>query len=218
MPVADPATYLASTTAEMRKHWPANRALSIACHGHSVPAGYFATPRVDAGNAYPRLLHDALLQRFPFAVVNVVVTAIGGEHSTAGAARFTAEVLRHRPDVVTIDYALNDRHLGLAAARTAWSAMIRSAIAADARVLLMTPTPDTTQARQTRREDGDDLRQHAAQVRALADEHGVGLVDSLAAFAAHEGDLSDLLSWSNHPNRAGHDLVAQALMRWFPAA
>ncbi len=202
----------------MRKHWPANRAVTVVCHGHSVSAGYFATPRVDARNAYPRLLHDALLERFPFAVVNVVVTAIGGENSVSGAARFAVDVLRHRPDVVTIDYALNDRGVDLATARGAWSAMIRSAIGAGSRVLLMTPTADTTQSPRAAPEDGHALRQHAAQVRALADEHGVSLVDSLAAFAAHPGDLSDLLSWSNHPNRAGHDLVARALMRWLQPA
>ncbi|MBA3845278.1 MAG: SGNH/GDSL hydrolase family protein, partial [Planctomycetes bacterium] len=119
---------------------------------------------------------------------------------------------------VTIDYALNDRGIGLAAARTAWSTMIRSATTAGARVLLMTPTADTTQSPRSTAEQGEALRQHATQVRALADEHGVSLVDSLAAFAAHPGDLSDLLSWSNHPNRAGHDLVARALMRWLQPA
>ena len=31
------------------------------------------------------------------------------------------------------------------------------------------------------------------------------------------GDLTDLLSWSNHPNRRGHELVAGLLLRWFPA-
>ena len=35
---------------------------------------------------------------------------------------------------------------------------------------------------------------------------------------AEGGDLSDLLSWSNHPNRAGHELVARELLRWFPIA
>src|SRR6478609_180133 len=109
MAAADPASYLRPVVEELKKHWPANRAVNVVCHGHSVPAGYFATPRVDAANAYPRLLHDLLLARFPFAVINVVVTAIGGETSEGGAARFEREVLCHRPDVLTIDYALNDR-------------------------------------------------------------------------------------------------------------
>jgi acyl-CoA thioesterase-1 len=214
MAIADPRTYLRPICDELRKHWPANRAVNIVCHGHSVPAGYFATPRVDAANAYPRLLHDGLLARFPFAVVNVVVTAIGGEHSVQGAARFAADVLAKQPDVVTIDYALNDRGIGLDAARAAWTDMIRAALVQGARVLLLTPTGDLGEPR-----DGSGpLGRHADLVRALAAEHGVGMVDSLAAFAHHPGEPSDLMSWSNHPNRAGHELVARELLRWFPPA
>jgi hypothetical protein len=30
------------------------------------------------------------------------------------------------------------------------------------------------------------------------------------------GDLANLLSWPNHPNRRGHDLVVDEVMRWIP--
>ncbi|MFN2284460.1 MAG: SGNH/GDSL hydrolase family protein, partial [Anaerolineae bacterium] len=77
MPIADTATYLADIVAILKAHWPDNRTVNIVCHGHSVPAGYFATPMVDALNAYPHLLYRGLKQRFPFAVINVIVTARG---------------------------------------------------------------------------------------------------------------------------------------------
>ena len=102
-------TYLADVSATLQKQWPDNRIVNIVCHGHSVPAGYFDTPVVDAFNAYPHLLHRGLKSRFPWAVINVIVTAIGGENSEAGAERFDRDVLSLRPDVVTIDYGLNDR-------------------------------------------------------------------------------------------------------------
>ena len=103
MSVADRARYLAETTDLLRRHWPENRTVNIVCHGHSVPAGYFATPMVDSLNAYPHLLHAGLKQRFPFAVINVIVTAIGDENSESGKARFAEDVLCHRPDVITFD-------------------------------------------------------------------------------------------------------------------
>ncbi len=62
------------------------------------------------------------------------------------------------------------------------------------------------------------LAQHTQQVRRLAAEYGVGLVDSYAAFqrfAAGGGDLSGLMSQPNHPNRRGHELVAEELAPWF---
>ena len=81
MPPANKQTYLASICEILRQHWPDNRTVNIVCHGHSVPAGYFATPRVDTFHAYPHLLHRGLKERYPFAVINVIVTAIGGENS-----------------------------------------------------------------------------------------------------------------------------------------
>ncbi len=221
MPVADPQTYLSDLVTVLKTHWPANRAVHLVCHGHSVPAGYFATPQVDSLNAYPHLLHRALKERFPYAVVNGIVTAIGGENAERGAARFAADVLCHRPDVVTIDYGLNDRGLGLAKAADCWRQMLALAAERQVRVLLCTPTPDRTQRPGAPPAEREPLRQHADQIRRLAAEHGVGLVDSLAAceaYVAAGGELDDLLSWPNHPNRRGHDLVARALLRWFPLA
>jgi acyl-CoA thioesterase-1 len=216
MNVADPSLYLSDFVGEMQKTWPQNRTLRIACHGHSVPAGYFATPYVNSRDAYPHRLFLELKSRFPCAVLNVIVTAIGGEHSVDGAERFDQDVLALRPDVVTIDYALNDRAIGLGAAKEAWSSMIRRATDAGARVLLLTPTFDLTQLPGSLPEEAEPLRQHAEQIRGLARDFGVGLVDSFAAFEKYTGDLSDLLSWCNHPNERGHDLVVRELLRWFP--
>ena len=53
----------------------------------------------------------------------------------------------------------------------------------------------------------------------LAKEHDVALADSLAAWKTHiadGGELTDLISQVNHPNRAGHDLVVAELIKWFP--
>ena len=62
---ADPALYLRPIIDSLKTHWPDNRAVNIVCHGHSVPAGYFATPRVDSLNAYPHLLRVAPGGAFP---------------------------------------------------------------------------------------------------------------------------------------------------------
>jgi acyl-CoA thioesterase I len=214
--VADPKVYLSEVTALLNQRWPNNRTVNIVCHGHSVPAGYFKTPVVDTFHAYPHLLHKNLKDRFPSAVLNVIVTAIGGEASPQGAARFERDVLSLRPDVVTLDYALNDRGQGLARARESWVLMIEKAQAAKVKVLLLTPTPDQSAKLD---DPNDPLNQHAEQIRALAAEYHVGLVDSLAAFKRHlqAGDtLPDLMSQVNHPNARGHEIVAEELLKWFP--
>jgi len=218
MNIAERSSYLSEITEILKKHWPENRTINIACHGHSVPAGYFATPMVDSLNAYPHLLYTKLKHRFPFAVINVIVTAIGGENSESGAKRFEKDVLSLRPDIITIDYGLNDRAIGLKNAEKSWSDMIVSGLASGAKILLLTPTTDITQAASYTGEDKAKLVEHASQIRRLAAKHETGLADSFTAFQNYSSktDLSDILSWSNHPNRTGHNLVAQELLRWFP--
>jgi len=212
---AVPANYLAPVMARMQVPWPKNRTVNIVCHGHSVPSGYFKTPAVDSLHAYPNLLRVALAEKYTNAVINVIVTAIGGEASDRGAARFDSDVLTHRPDVVLIDYALNDRHIGLACARTNWISMIAKSQAYDVKVILLTPTPDQTAKLD---DPNDPLNQHAAQIRLLAAEYHVGLVDSLAAFqtaVARGTALTNLMSQVNHPNSHGHELVAAEVVKWF---
>ncbi|MFI5356058.1 MAG: SGNH/GDSL hydrolase family protein [Opitutales bacterium] len=213
--IARPQSYLAEFSRQARLDWPQNRTLNVVCHGHSVPSGYFMTPEVRTFESYPYLLHVALAKNFPHAVINVIVTAIGGETSEQGASRFATDVLPHRPDVLTIDYALNDRADGLERARRAWSAMLRQARAAKIPVLLLTPTPDQAVSLT---DPAEPLVQHAAQVRALAAEFGVGLVDSFAGFGAQVAagvKLATLMSSGNHPNLDGHRLVTAEVMKWF---
>ncbi len=213
--IASPTNYLAPVISLLETKWPSNRVVNIVCHGHSVPAGYFKTPAVDSLHAYPNRLRLALAEKYTNAVINVIVTAIGGENSERGAARFDRDVLPLKPDVVLIDYALNDRRIGLARARTNWVTMIERAQAVGAKVILLTPTPDQS----AKLNDADDpLNQHAKQIRKLAAEHHVGLVDSLAAFKAeiaHGTALTNFMSQVNHPNARGHELVAAELLEWF---
>jgi len=213
--IQDPPEFRRPLTQLLEAQWPKNRTVTIVCHGHSVPAGYFKTPVVQSFDAYPHFLHEAIKKRYPFAVINVVVTAIGGENSEQGAARFKRDVISLRPDVVTIDYSLNDRGIGLERARGAWEEMIGEAKKGGAQVILLTPSWDLS----SKAENPDDpLHQHAAQVRALAKAHRTGLADSFESFLkAKKGGMrmETLMSQVNHPNRAGHELILKGLLPWF---
>ena len=66
---------------------------------------------------------------------------------------------------------------------------------------------------------GDPLNKQAQQIRDLALQYGVGLADSLEAFQNYiknGGELKKIMSSFNHPNRKGHELVAERLLEWFP--
>jgi acyl-CoA thioesterase I len=212
---AAPTSYLSDFVSALDLKWPKNRAMTIVCHGHSVPAGYAKTPHVDTFVAYPHLLHRAVKEAHPYAVVNVTVTAIGGGNSQSGAARFAKDVLSLKPDVVLIDYGLNDRRLPLETSAGCWQQMIDEAKAAGAKVILLTPTGDTS-AKML--DENDALTKQAVQIRALAEKNGVGLADSYRAYQdwLRAGkNLADLMSQVNHPNAAGHALVLEQLKPWF---
>jgi len=214
-PPADP---FADLKRALQKTWPNNRQVRLVFHGHSVPAGYFRTPQVRRFDSYPMLVHQRLCECYPTAVIDVCTTAIGGEQSAQGAERFADDVLSLKPDVVFIDYGLNDRSIGLAAAEKAWRQMIEQALGRRVQVVLLTPTPDT---REDIRSDEAVLARHAASIRKLGREYGVPVADSYAAFqklARQSHDLTPWMSQSNHPNRKGHQVVADEILPLFDGA
>lgn len=210
-----PKTYLNSIKAEMKKQWPDNRTINLVFHGHSVPTGYFQTPEVKTVDAYPHLVFHQIKEQYPFAVINVITTSIGGEQAEEGAKRFKEEVLNHRPAVLFIDYALNDRGIGLQRSEKAWRKMIEEALSQHIKVILFTPTPDMNENILYK---NAPLSKHSRMIRKLAEEYQVGLVDSYQLFkelAEQEENLKTYMSQSNHPNESGHKLVANEILKYF---
>jgi lysophospholipase L1-like esterase len=206
------ASYLDDVKELLAKQWSANRTVNFVFHGHSVPSGYFKTPDVRTLQAYPHQVLEGLKNRYPYAVVNCIVTAIGGENSEQGCQRFADEVLTHRPDVLFIDYALNDRSIGLERAKKSWETMIEAALAKGIKVILLTPTPDMSV---NILDTNTPLAQHAEQVRELSRKYHIGLVDSYETFrqlALAGIDIEGFMSQINHPNEKGHRIVAELII------
>lgn len=207
--------YLGDIRQEMQKKWPHNKTINLVFHGHSVPSGYFNTPYVRTMLAYPQQVLEAVKEIYPYAVVNSITTAIGGENAEQGAKRFEQDVLCHNPDVLFIDYALNDRGIGLKRSRQAWGEMIKEAQRQGIKVILMTPTPDLTE---NMLDDNSPLEQYSKQIRDLSVKYGTGLVDSYAAFKQKKKDgreLNAFMSQSNHPNEKGHEVVKELILDYF---
>lgn len=206
---------LSSLKQELMKKWPTNRTVRFVFHGHSVPAGYFRAGRVRRFDSYPIIFHKTICEKYPNAVIDVSVTAIGGEQSGRGAKRFETDVLAKKPDVVLIDYSLNDRRIGLKRAEVAWRSMIERCLERDLLVVLLTPTPDS---HEDVLNDNTPLATHAKQVRELGESYGLPIIDSYAEFGelvANGNKIGQYLSQPNHPNRAGHEIVADLLVKLF---
>ena len=199
--------YLADLKQQLTLKWPDNKTINVVFHGHSVPAGYFKTPDVRTLAAYPHLFLKFLKENFPTAVINSITTAIGGEQSEQGARRFKTDVLNLKPELIFIDYALNDRRIGLERAEVSWRSMIEQALAAKVKVVLLTPTPDL---KEDILDDRSPLADYALMIKKLGREFQIPVVDVYAQFKElkKEGkDISDYMSQGNHPNALGHQVV-----------
>lgn len=208
-------TYLAPVLAELRKKWPDNKIINLVFHGHSVPAGYFKTPAIHTFQSYPMLVLKKVTDSFPTASVNCIRTAIGGENSEQGAKRFDSTVLNYDPDVLFIDYALNDRSIGIKRAQAAWESMIQRALARNIKVVLLTPTPDL---HENILSDNAPLEKFSEMIRMLAEKYHVALADSYAIFkklVANGADLKTYMAQPNHINQYGHQIVANEICKLF---
>jgi lysophospholipase L1-like esterase len=212
---ASPSDYLRDIKTDLQKKWPDNRTINLVFHGHSVPSGYGQTPLVNTFDSYPFQVLRELKNLYPYAVINVIVTAIGGENSEQGARRFKKDVLVHQPDVLFIDYALNDRKIGLQRSRRSMEKMIRTALRKKIKVILLTPSADE---KVMLLQPGNELELFARQLTELAEKYKIGLADSYTQFRHIEEekkDLHDYMAQSNHPNKLGHALIAGEILRYF---
>jgi lysophospholipase L1-like esterase len=81
--------------------------ISIVCFGDSVTQG---TPHVQPEETFPRILERRLRSRYAQRGVFVQVTnsGVGGENTAEGLARIQADVLDHGPQIVIVEFGLND--------------------------------------------------------------------------------------------------------------
>ncbi|MBQ7821938.1 MAG: Ig-like domain-containing protein, partial [Clostridia bacterium] len=86
-----------------------DKELNVVYLGGSVTAGAGAS----SGNTCWRaLIGTWLTEMFPDATINNVNSAMGGSGSMLGAFRTDADVLAHDPDLVFVEFAVNDSYSG----------------------------------------------------------------------------------------------------------
>ncbi|MCA9179671.1 MAG: family 10 glycosylhydrolase [Planctomycetales bacterium] len=188
---------------------------------------------------YCDLLQTGLPRRgVPVRVIN---SGVGGNHTGHARERFERDVLAHHPEIVIIQFGIND------AAVDVWKTppadqprvalndykenlrhFVKELRKSDAQVVLMTPNPLrwTPKMREMygkppylpQEENGFNvlLEEYAEAARAIAKAERVPLLDVARAFDSYgEGEgqsVGDLLLDGIHPNAQGHRLIAGALI------
>lgn len=186
---------------------------------------------------YAELLAEELPRRGqPATVINA---GVGGNTTVAARTRFQKSVLAHQPDVVVIQFGINDSAIDVwknppattsRVARQDYLANLRFFIQTlkkeDVRVILMTPnplrwTPKLKELYGKAPFDPADpdgfnltLKEYAAGMRELAKDEGVTLLDIDREFRSWKGagGVDALLLDGMHPGDMGQRIVAGALI------
>ncbi|MDR7332049.1 GDSL-type esterase/lipase family protein [Roseateles asaccharophilus] len=181
------------------KKLDAGEPITLATVGGSITTGYAATPPREQGWA-------ALLAKSLGPKVKLVNAGISGTDSAAAVQRLQAQVLDAAPDLVVVEFGVNDQWLDPAVRGSSYEAILRKLLAAKKppAVVVLGLTQQGNQPR-----DATDL-----QLK-LAAHYGLTALDfgawMQARVAAGTDRWAALYDEPVHPNGIGHQRIAQAL-------
>ncbi len=210
---------------------PMGEPLTIVCFGDSTTA-----PRSGI-TIYPMLLEWEL--EGSGRAIKIVNAGRGSDSTESARERFEPQVLAHKPDLVVLQFGLNDSAIDVWRGQTEprlpideyernLERFVTELKAVGSRVILMTPNPvrwtdklKELYGKPPYNPDDPDgfnglVREYAERCRQVAARQQVPLVDTFTMFQDYgkqDGQTVDaLLSDGMHPNDAGHALEADALL------
>jgi lysophospholipase L1-like esterase len=184
--------------------------VTIVAFGDSITAGYCVR------RGFPSFWKQMLAEKYPEASVEMINSGISGDTSMDGLARLDWAVLSYEPDLVTINFGINDCVLGLDLEEFEMNfvEMVRRIRAGtNSEILLLSSQPLETPPY-----DRLVLDYYQA-VQRVAREMDVGFVDVYGAWMRRVragtplGSL--ILPGLDHPNEAGYRIMAEELTRLF---
>ncbi|MEO6276193.1 GDSL-type esterase/lipase family protein [Roseateles sp.] len=184
----------------------AGEPITLATLGGSITTGYAAQPPRERGWA-------ALLAKSFGPKVKLVNAGVSGTDSAAGVQRLQSQVLDAQPDLVIVEFGVNDQWLDPAVRGSSYEAILRRLLTAKKppAVVVLGLTQQGNQAR-----DAVDI-----QLK-LAAHYGLTALDfgrwMQARVEAGEDRWAALYDEPVHPNGMGHQRIALALAETLRAA
>lgn len=189
----------------------AGEQVKIVCFGDSVTGIYYHT---GGRRAYPEMLSLALERVYGKGRPTIINAGISGNDTRAALARIEKDVLKHKPQLVTVMFGLNDVvrvppdqfavNLGT---------IIQKCRGVGAEVMLCTPNGVYESAQRPILRIADYL----AVIKRVGQEQKVPIADCWQAYdsvrKAEQGalDFAFLMSDEIHPNMSGHKLTAETI-------
>ena len=184
--------------------------VTIVAFGDSITAGYCVR------RGFPSFWKALLAEKYPDARVEMINSGICGDTSLDGLARLDWAVLAYEPDLVTINFGINDCALGLDLEEFEMNfvKMVRRIRAGpNSEILLLSSQPLETPPYDRR------VLDYYQAIERLAKQMDVGFVDVYGAWMrrvrAGTSLGSLILPGLDHPNEAGYRIIAEELMQLF---
>jgi acyl-CoA thioesterase-1 len=182
----------------------------IVAFGDSITAGYAVR------RGFPFFWKSMLQKKYPEAFIELINSGISGDTTLDGLARLDWGVLSYEPDLVTINFGINDCVLGLGLQefKSNLSQMVRRIRSGPgSEILLLSSQPLETPPY-------DELvLDYYQAIEEVAREMETGFVDVYGAWMRRidQGiSLSSLiLSGLDHPNEEGYKIIAEEIMTYF---
>jgi lysophospholipase L1-like esterase len=199
-------SYIEKTLANLRNGCD----VTIVAYGDSITAGYAVR------RGFPTFWKEKLVQKYPDVRIEMINSGVSGDTTMDGVARLDWAVLSYEPDLVTINFGINDCVFGLdleefEANFVEMIRRIRSGPASE--ILLLSSQPLETPPYDRR------VLDYYQAIERVAKEMDAGFVDVNRAWMDRVKAGTPLGSFIipglDHPNEAGYRIIAEELMKLF---
>jgi acyl-CoA thioesterase-1 len=188
----------------------AGEQVRIVSFGDSITAG-FAVRR-----GFDHFWMGMLKEKYPKADVTMTNEGVCGATSFDGLARLDWSVIAHAPDLVTVNFGINDMYMGIRLGEFKSNLIeITEKIieGSKSEILLLSSEPLLTP------KFDRIVLSYYQTLEDVAEEMGVGFADVCGAWMRRVAEgvplESLILPGLDHPNEAGYKIIAEELMRFF---
>jgi len=197
---------------ELRKQMKSGKEVKIVCYGNSITYG-FAEVKDAAHKPYPQTLQDLLAKKYKNKKITVVNEGHSGWRSDQAANKAEELVLSHKPDVVLLDFGINDAYSDFTEVyfKKKMTDLVKQVKKEGALVIILSPTPVNTNKNNV-------VKAYIPVLEAIAKEQKVLYFDLhnavLARCQKEKKKLSDVLPDNIHFSNAYYAWLAEEIFKF----
>lgn len=185
------------------KKLQANEEVTVAYIGGSITQG------ISAGEdmCYARLTTNWLEEKFPGAKINYVNAGIGATGSVCGMARADTDIIEKNPDLVFVEFSVNDTTENTELNKEAYAALLRK--------LWASPTSPAIVTIAMTQENGTSFQEYHGEIIKMFDLPMISYKNTILK-TIENGDIvwDDISNDNIHPNVPGHALLSDLITNY----